>query len=89
MKNHIEFIITLVDGGLLRQQFDCNPDEVTGLINSGLIQLATIGHLHKGDNKFTLTCPSQFKTIEVEIPTVVLAGTDDLIVLNEKTGATK
>jgi hypothetical protein len=75
----------LIDGGVLKQEFEANPDEVPSLINTGLIQLSTVGHLQKVENKFTLTCPSQFKTIEVEIPTVVLAGTDDLIVLNEKT----
>jgi hypothetical protein len=78
METKLTFVITMQDGEVVNQEFTVPPDQMGPMINQGLMQYATVGMLRKEGNKFKLTCPSQLKTVEVEIPAIILANLGDM-----------
>ncbi len=89
----LTFAITFVSGEQTTQDITAQADprhhvdeQMKALMNRMFIQYATVGMIRNGQNedgtpnpsKFVLLCPSQLALVECEIPSIILAGANEV-----------
>lgn len=86
MEIRLTFNITFVDGNSTTQDISVPADpqlpvekQTLLLMQQALLQYAQVGLLRNPEkSKFFLICPSQIATVECELPSIVLAGADEV-----------
>lgn len=74
MEATLHFVITKVDGSQVNQDLSCPPDATAQLMQQVFGQYSQVGVMKKEGNKFSLIPASQIALVEVELPTLVIAG---------------
>lgn len=87
MEIQLTFLITFVDGTTTTQEISIPADpahsiekQTLFLMQQMLNQYSQVGLLRNPDKgrKFVLICPSQIYGVEVELPTILLAGANEM-----------
>jgi|SRR5208282_1849081 len=89
----LTFEITVVSGEKTTQDITAQADprhhvddQMKALMNRMFIQYATVGMIRQGadedgrpnPNKYVLLCPSQLAMVECELPSIILAGANEV-----------
>jgi hypothetical protein len=87
MEIKLTFTITFINGEITTQDIVVPADiklpiekQTAFLMQQMLVQYAQVGLLRNPDKgtKFILICPSQIATVECEVPSILLAGANEL-----------
>jgi hypothetical protein len=74
----LKFVITKTNGEKVEQEVPCIPEKVGECIRDMLLQYANLGMIKKDGDKMILLCASQIAYAEVDIPSVVIAGANEV-----------
>jgi len=89
METRLKFVITKKNGEKVEQEIGVPAtlpsEKVQEFIQAVFLQYANIGMVRKDGNKFILLTASQIETVEVEIPTVVIASPGEILDPNATT----